>query len=43
MAPLTAVLEALSKDEPLSDQETQLAVTSALELMGNASARISQL
>ena len=43
MAPLTAVLEALSKDEPLSVQEAQLAVTSALELMGNVSARISRL
>ena len=42
MAPLTAVLEALSK-EPLSDQETLLAVTLALELMGNASAHMSRL
>ena len=36
-------MKGLNSGKPLSDQETALAVTSALELIGNASARIARM
>ena len=43
MAPLAAVVEGINKGEDLSKQDTLLAVNSAVELIGNANARISHL
>lgn len=43
MAPLTSVLEGANTDDPLSFKETLQAVSAAVELIGNASAKISRL